>query len=93
MLQDIVKMLEELSVSLPRFKAYEKNLPMDEPLESALIDVYTEVICFCARIISFFRTHPRREYLPALQKDQLTGYSADGSPRLAQIQGRAFANN
>lgn len=51
-------MLEELSLTLPRFKAYENNLPMDRALETALVDVYTEVICFYARSIHFFRTHP-----------------------------------
>lgn len=57
-LQNVLDMLEELSLTLPRFKAYEKTLPMNRDLESALIDVYTEVICFYARAIHFFRTHP-----------------------------------
>jgi hypothetical protein len=57
-LKDVVDMLEELSLTLPRFKSYENNLPMDRALEGALVDVYTEVICFYARCIHFFRTHP-----------------------------------
>lgn len=51
-------MLEELSLTLPRLKVYEKTLPMDRALETALLDVYTEVICFYARSIHFFRTNP-----------------------------------
>lgn len=57
-LQDVLDMLEELSLRLPRFKIYENTLPVDKALESALLDVYTEVICFYARAIHFFRTHP-----------------------------------
>ncbi|KAG9242074.1 hypothetical protein BJ878DRAFT_544615 [Calycina marina] len=57
-LQNILDMLEELSLTLPRFKIYENTLPMNRELEAALIDVYTEVICFYARAIHFFRTHP-----------------------------------
>ena len=57
-LQDVLDMLEELSLTLPRLKAYEKTLPMDRALETALLDVYTEVICFYARSIHFFRAHP-----------------------------------
>ena len=57
-LQNVLDMLEELSLTLPRFRAYESILPMNRELETALIDVYTEVICFYARAIHFFRTHP-----------------------------------
>ncbi|KAF2477128.1 TPR-like protein [Lindgomyces ingoldianus] len=57
-LKDVLEMLEDLSLTLPRFRAYETNLPMDRALEAALVDVYTEVICFYARCIRFFRTHP-----------------------------------
>jgi hypothetical protein len=57
-LQDVLDMLEELSLTLPRFKTYENTLPMNRALEAALLDVYTEVICFYARAIHFFRAHP-----------------------------------
>ncbi|RFU25604.1 hypothetical protein B7463_g10737, partial [Scytalidium lignicola] len=57
-LQDVLDMLEELSLTLPRFKSYEETLPMDRALEAALLDVYTEVICFYARAIHFFHSHP-----------------------------------
>lgn len=56
--QDVLDMLEELSLTLPRFRVYEDTLPMNRQLETALVDVYTEVICFCARTIHFFRDHP-----------------------------------
>lgn len=57
-LRDVLDMLEELSLTLPRLKTYEKTLPIDSALETALLDVYTEVICFYARSIHFLRTHP-----------------------------------
>jgi hypothetical protein len=37
---------------------------MTKTLESALLDVYTEVTCFCARTINFFRSNPHREQSP-----------------------------
>jgi len=53
-LLDVLDMLEELSLTLPRFKAYEKTLPLDGALETASLDVYTEVVCFTHdRYISF----------------------------------------
>lgn len=58
-LKDIADMLEELALTLPRFRAYEDTLPLDRPLEAALVDVYTEVICFYARCIHFYRTNPQ----------------------------------
>ncbi|KAJ5058662.1 hypothetical protein J3E74DRAFT_467267 [Bipolaris maydis] len=57
-LKDVLDMLEELSLTLPRFRTYETSLEMDRVLEAALVDVYTEVICFYARCIHFFRSHP-----------------------------------
>ncbi|KAF2177994.1 TPR-like protein [Zopfia rhizophila CBS 207.26] len=57
-LKDVLDMLEELSLTLPRLKTYETSLEMDRALEAALVDVYTEVICFYARCIHFFRSHP-----------------------------------
>ncbi|PGH05348.1 hypothetical protein AJ79_06817 [Helicocarpus griseus UAMH5409] len=64
-LNDILDMLEEISSSLPRFTTYEKTLPIDDAFESALIEAYTEIICFCARAINFFRAHPHH---PLVQK-------------------------
>jgi hypothetical protein len=57
-LKDVIDMLEELSLTLPRLRAYERGLEMDRVLEAALVDVYTEVICFYARCIHFFRSYP-----------------------------------
>jgi NB-ARC domain len=56
--REVLDMLEELSMTLPRFRIYEQTLPMDKALETALLDVYTEIICFYARTIHFFRRHP-----------------------------------
>lgn len=52
-------MLGELQRSLPRIRQYEEELPMTEALESALIDMYTELIVFCAHAITFFRNDPK----------------------------------
>lgn len=57
-LQDILDMLEELSLTLPRFHNYERTLPMNEAFETALFEVYTEMICLHARIIHFLRSNP-----------------------------------
>jgi hypothetical protein len=55
--KDVLDMLEDLSLTLPRLRTYETSLEMDRVLEAALVDVYTEVICFYARCIHFFRLH------------------------------------
>ncbi|KAF2124109.1 TPR-like protein [Dothidotthia symphoricarpi CBS 119687] len=57
-LKDVIDMLEELSLTLPRLRTYETSFEMERGLEAALVDVYTEVICFYARCIHFFRSHP-----------------------------------
>ena len=51
-------MLEELRRTLPRYKRFEDELPMTKTLEDALCDMYTEIIVFCARTITFFRNNP-----------------------------------
>ena len=56
--QDVLDMLEELSLTLPRFHRYESTLPMTRSFQTALVDVYTEVICFYARAIHFLRENP-----------------------------------
>ena len=58
MLSDVLDMLEELRRTLPRYKHYEDELPMTKALEDALSDMYTEIIIFCARTITFFRNNP-----------------------------------
>ncbi|TLD28819.1 hypothetical protein PspLS_03746 [Pyricularia sp. CBS 133598] len=57
-LQDVLDMLEELSLTLPRFQVYERTLPLNRQLQQALIDVYGEIICFYARAIHFLRSNP-----------------------------------
>lgn len=65
-------MLEELSLTLPRLKSYEKSVPMDKELESSLLAVYTEVICFYARAIHFFRSHKHSKATFVLRGHQST---------------------
>ncbi|KAI0387825.1 tpr repeat-containing protein [Hypomontagnella monticulosa] len=57
-LPEVIEMLGELQRSLPRIRQYEEELPMTEALESALVDMYTELIIFCAHAITFFRNNP-----------------------------------
>jgi hypothetical protein len=57
-LQDVLDMLEELSLTLPRFQVYEQTVPMNRQLQQALLDVYCEIICFYARAIHFLRSNP-----------------------------------
>jgi len=51
-------MLESLQHALPRIQMYEQQLPMMESLEKALLDLYVEIIVFCAHAIAFFRNNP-----------------------------------
>lgn len=57
-LQQALDMLEELSLSLPRLRRYEQTLPMDRSFENALIDLYSEIICFYARLIRHYKANP-----------------------------------
>lgn len=54
---EILDMLEELCRSLPRFKKYEE-MSKSSALANALSDMYTEIIIFCAKTITFFRNNP-----------------------------------
>lgn len=45
-LKDMMHLLEKLSTSLPRFKAFEKTLPMDEAFELSLLAAYMEMTFF-----------------------------------------------
>ncbi|KAI1138886.1 hypothetical protein F5Y05DRAFT_354227 [Hypoxylon sp. FL0543] len=63
-LRGVLYMLEELSLALPRFQVYEGTLPMSHQLETALVDVYTELTCFYARMIHFYRNHYYNGVLP-----------------------------
>ncbi|KAF2270743.1 hypothetical protein CC78DRAFT_564062 [Lojkania enalia] len=81
-LKNVLDMLEELSLTLPRFRTYETSLEMDRALESALVDVYTEVICFYARCIHFFRSNPH----VLLRRDAWAEFSDDFSRTLRRIR-------
>ncbi|KAI0113624.1 P-loop containing nucleoside triphosphate hydrolase protein [Nemania sp. FL0031] len=56
--RDVLDMIEELSLSLPRFQIYEQTLPLSRQFQQTLVDAYTEIICFYARTIRFLRSHP-----------------------------------
>lgn len=72
-LGEVLNMLDEMSLALPRFRSYEESLPMTPALERALTDVYAEITCFCARAVRFLRSAPHRKYyLDFVCKIQLT---------------------
>ena len=52
----IITMLDELSSTLPRLNSYEERQLVNSSMEDALINVYTDVICFYARCVRFFRS-------------------------------------
>jgi len=81
-LQDVLDMLEELSLTLPRFQVYENTLPLTRPLQQALVDVYCEIICFYARSIHFLRSKPH----VALRKDAWQMYRSDFSRTIMRIK-------
>ncbi|KAK5088845.1 hypothetical protein LTR05_003067 [Lithohypha guttulata] len=57
-LQSVLEMLTQLSLNMPKFRNYERTLPMTPGLESSLLELYTEIICCYARFIYFFKKNP-----------------------------------
>ncbi|KAI7912142.1 hypothetical protein M0657_010610 [Pyricularia oryzae] len=51
--------------TLPRIQKYEKELPMTDALEKALLDMYSEIIVFCAYAVTTFRNNPNIGRSPA----------------------------
>ncbi|KAE8390334.1 hypothetical protein BDV23DRAFT_183624 [Aspergillus alliaceus] len=63
---EVQNMLEELIATLPGIHPFEDNITLDERLETAMVDLYTELALFCARAISFIRVR-RQHLLPIRQ--------------------------
>lgn len=80
--QDVLDMLEDLSLTLPRFHMYESTLPMTRSFQTALVDVYTEVICFYARAIHFLRSNPHA----ILRKTEWQSFKNDFSRTIMRIR-------
>lgn len=57
-LPEVLVMFEKLDKTLPKYCKYTKGLPMTKALEGALSCLYTEIITFCARAITFFWNNP-----------------------------------
>ena len=57
-LPGLLDMLEKLNRVLPRLRRCEEKLPMTTTLEDALLATYTDVIVFCALLITSFRNNP-----------------------------------
>jgi hypothetical protein len=81
-LQGVLDMLEELSLTLPRFQVYEQTLPLDREMQQALVDVYCEIICFYARTIHFLRSNPHL----VLRKNAWQTFRSDFSRTLMRIK-------
>lgn len=81
-LQDVLDMLEELSLTLPRFQVYEQTLPLNRQLQRALLDVYSEIICFYARTIHFLRSNPHL----VLRKNAWHTFHSDFSRTIMRIK-------
>jgi NB-ARC domain len=80
--QDVLDMPEELSLTLPRFQVYEHTLPLNRPLQHALVDVYGEIICFYARAIHFLRCNPHL----VLRKNAWQSFQNDFSRTIMRIK-------
>ena len=85
--RDVLDMLEELSLTLPQCRIYEGTLPMHKALVGALLVVYTEVICFYARAIQFFRSHPH----VVLRRNDWSEFQGDFSSTLKRIRRMSMA--
>ncbi|GAO19100.1 hypothetical protein UVI_02042000 [Ustilaginoidea virens] len=73
--QDVLDMLEELSLTLPRLQVYEQTLPLDRQFQQALLDVYSDIVCFYARTIHFLRSNPH----PVLRRNAWQTFRNDFS--------------
>ncbi|KAL7919048.1 P-loop containing nucleoside triphosphate hydrolase protein [Trichoderma austrokoningii] len=73
--QDVLDMLEELSLTLPRLHVYEQTLPLNRQFQQALLDVYSDIICFYARTIHFLRSNPH----PVLRRNSWQTFRNDFS--------------
>ncbi|GAB1201379.1 hypothetical protein APSETT444_010771 [Aspergillus pseudonomiae] len=63
---EVQAMLEELIAALPGIHPFEDNVILDEKLETAMVELYTELAVFSARAISFIRVR-RQHLLPIRQ--------------------------
>jgi hypothetical protein len=81
-LPDVIEMLESLQSALPRIQKYEQELPMTESLEKALLDLYGEIIVFCAHAIAFFRNNPN----VARNRNAWAKFSRDSAEVIANVR-------
>lgn len=81
-LPDVIEMLESLHNALPRIQKYERELPMTEALEKALLDLYGETIVFCAHAIAFFRNNPNS----ARNRNAWSKFSRDSAEVIANVR-------
>lgn len=54
-------MLQELALILPKFDGTVKLVQHSNKLESALVNVFAEIIVFCGEVIRHFRLYCHRE--------------------------------
>lgn len=65
-LQEVSKMLEEISRTLQRLEKNERAVSMDPEMEATICTVYQGVIGFYVRAHHFFRAHEQCKFLPMM---------------------------
>ncbi|KAF9242219.1 hypothetical protein DTO006G1_6440 [Penicillium roqueforti] len=72
-LQEVFDMIEELALTIPHLESCKITVSMTTDMETALLSLYQEFICFYARTIRFFRNFRQpfmmRSSWPTLQGD------------------------
>lgn len=81
-------MLEELIAALPGIHPFEDNILLDERMETAMVDLYTELVLFCVRAISFVRV--RRQHCTYLLAPTLAGLRLSLAMKLKNIPVQCF---
>lgn len=61
-LQEVFDMIEELALTIPHLESCKITVSMTTDMETALLSLYQEFICFYARTIRFFRNFRQRKY-------------------------------
>lgn len=63
-LYEVSDMIHELGVALPPLKFY-KSMPSFDPIDpeigDSLVEIHTELVCFYARVIHFFKRNKHRK--------------------------------
>lgn len=104
-LPEVLEMIENLHKTLPKNCKYTKGLPMTKALEGALSGMYTEIITFCARTITFFWNNPyagikrpvwtpfNRQFLRTIEDLKLQSRRVDEEVNKIRMRREAMTDN